>query len=150
MKHQGGCHCKQFRFKTDVDPMLVVQCNCKSCRRLTSSVNIGCLYADTEIDFEGETNVHKFAGGSGFINKAYFCSKCNARVYNKPAPEVMEGMESSPSGCFKNTSELAPKVEIWGEEKLTFLSKSKCILESFEGNVIPERLTALLLSLGSR
>ena len=50
MKHQGGCHCKQFSFKTDVDPMLVVQCNCKSCRRLTGSINIGCLYADTEID----------------------------------------------------------------------------------------------------
>ena len=150
MKHQGGCHCKQFSFKTDFDPMLVVQCNCKSCRRLTGSINIGCLYADTEIDFEGETNIYEFAGGSGFINKAYFCSKCNVRVYNKPAPEVMEGMVSIPLGCFNNTSELAPKVEIWSEEKLTFLSKSECILESFEGNGIPERLNALLSSLESR
>ena len=48
MKHQGGCNFKQLSLKTDFDPMLVVQCNCKSCRRLTGSINIGCLYADTE------------------------------------------------------------------------------------------------------
>ena len=130
--------------------MLVVQCNCKSYRRLTGSINIGCLYANTEVDFEGETNVYEFAGVSGFINKAYFCSKCNARVYNKSAHEVMAGMVSMLIGCFNNTNELAPKVEIWSQEKLTILSKSECILKAFEGNGIPERLNGLLSSLESR
>ena len=72
MKHQGGCHCKQFSFKTDVDPMLVVQCNCKSCIRLSGSMNIGCLYADTEIDFEGETNVYEFAAAVDLSTKPIF------------------------------------------------------------------------------
>ena len=88
MKHQGGCHCKEFSFETDIDPMLIVQCNCKSCRRITGSINIGCLYAETEVEFMGETSVYEFAGGSGFINKAYFCSKCHVRVYNRPAPDL--------------------------------------------------------------
>ena len=74
-----------------MDPMLVVQYNCKSCRRLTGSTNIGCLYANTEVEFEGKINIYEFAGRSGFINKAHFCSKCNMSVYNKPAPEVMQG-----------------------------------------------------------
>ncbi len=87
---------------------------------------------------------------SEFINKAYYCSKCNVRVYNKPALEVIEGMVGIPLGCFNNISELAPIVEIWSEEKLTFLSKSECILESFKGNGIPKRLNALLSSLESR
>ena len=75
MKHQGGCHCKEFSFGTDIDPMLIVQCNCKSCRRITGSINIGCLYAETEVDFIGETSVYQLAGGSRFIHKAYFRSK---------------------------------------------------------------------------
>ena len=150
MKHQGGCHCQQFSFETDIDPMLIVQCNCKSCRRITGSINIGCLYVETEVKFMGETNVYEFAGGSGFINKACFCAKCHVRVYNKPAPEVMEGMVSIPLGCFNKTDGLAPKVEIWSEEKLTFLPKYDCVLESFEGNGIPERLNALLSSLENR
>ena len=72
MKHQGGCHCKQFSFKTDFDPMLVVQCNCKSCRRLTGSINIGCLYADTEIDFEGETNIYDLPAAMDLSTKPIF------------------------------------------------------------------------------
>ncbi len=130
--------------------MLVVQCKWKKCRRLTGSINIGCLYADTEVDFENETNVFEFTAGSGFINRAYFCSTYNVSVYNKLAPEEMEGMVSIPLGCFNNTNELAPKVEIWSEEKLAFLSKSECFLEAFESNGIPERLNALLSSLDSR
>ena len=62
----------------------------------------------------------------------------------------MEGMVSIPLGCFNNTIELAPKVEIWSEEKLTFLSKSECVLEIFEGNGIPERLNAHLSNLETR
>ena len=23
MKHEGGCHCKEFSFKSDIDPMLL-------------------------------------------------------------------------------------------------------------------------------
>ena len=100
--------------------------------------------------FMGEKNVYEFAGGSGLINKAFFCLKCHARNYNKLAPEVMEGMVSIPLGCFDKAGGLVPKVEIWSEEKLTFLSKSECVLETFEGNGIPESLNALLSSLESR
>ena len=70
--------------------------------------------------------------------------------YNKQAPEVMEGMVSIPLDCFDIPNDLAPKVEIWSEEKLSFLSKSECVLEAFEGNEIPERLIALLSSMESR
>ena len=59
-------------------------------------------------------------------------------------------MVSITLGCFNNANELAPEVEIWSEEKLAFLPKSKCILEAFEGNGIPEKLNALLSSLESR
>ena len=150
MKHGGGCHCKLFSFKSDIDPMLVVQCNCNSCRRLTGSINIGCLYAESEVEFKGETSTYDFADGSGLIKQAHFCPKGHVRVYNKPAPEVMEGMVSTPLGVFNDTNGLVPKVEICREEKLTFLSRSECILESFEGNGIPERLNALLASLDNR
>jgi len=85
----------------------------------------------------GETIVYDFAGGNGFINKAFFCAKWHVKVYNKPAPEVIEGMVSIPVGCFKKKGGLVPKVEIRSEGKLTFLSKSECVLESFEGNGIP-------------
>ena len=153
MKHHCDCHCQQFSFKTDIDPMLIVQCNCKSCRHITGSTNIGCLYGETEVKFMGETNVYEFAGGSGFTNRACFCAKCHVGVYNKPVPEVMEvleGMISIPLGCFNKTDGLVPKVKIWSEEKLSFFKKYEFVLETFEGNGMPEGLNALLSSLETR
>ena len=73
MKHQGGCHCQQFSFETDIDPMLIVQCNCKSCRRITGSINIGCLYWEREVKFMGETNVYKFAVAVDLLTKPVLC-----------------------------------------------------------------------------
>ena len=87
-----------------------------------------------------------FAGGSRFIYKACFCTKCHVRDYNKIAPEVMECMGSISLDCFKKTDRLAPKGEICSEKKPTFLSKFEYVLETFEGNGIPERLNALLSS----
>ena len=62
----------------------------------------------------------------------------------------MEDMVSIPLGCFNKTDRLVPKVEIWGEEKLSFLSKSECVLEIFEGNGIPQSLNSLLSNLETR
>ena len=59
MKHKGGCHCNQFSFQTDMDPMPFVQCNCKNCHRITGSIAIGCLYGATEMEFSGETNLYE-------------------------------------------------------------------------------------------
>ena len=91
--------------------MLVVQCNCTGYRRFTGSINIACLYADTEVDFEGATNTYEFAGGSKF-STSQFLLNMQRIFFNKPAPELMEGMVSIPLGCFNNTNELAPRVEI--------------------------------------
>ena len=101
MKHKGGCHCNQFSFETDMHSMLIVQCNCKNCRCITGTIAIGCLYGETEIDFSGENNVYEFVGGSGFINKAHFSTKCHIRVFNRPAPEIMECMEVSQWAALK-------------------------------------------------
>ena len=89
--------------------MLIAQCNCKRCRRVTGSINIGCLYLETEVEFMGEATVYDFAGGSGFINEVYFCSKCHIKVYNRSATEVIEVMVSVPLGWFKK-NDLAPSV----------------------------------------
>ena len=72
--------------------MLIIQCNCMNCRKLSGSYQLGCLYAVTEITQSGETDIYQFEGGSGYLNTAHFCKKCHVRCKTHPAPEVMEGM----------------------------------------------------------
>ena len=40
MKHRGNCHCGHVSHETDLDPMVIVQCHCASCRRLTGAVSV--------------------------------------------------------------------------------------------------------------
>lgn len=150
MKHYGGCHCGNFKFETNLDPMFVIQCNCSICRRISGSIALHCAYGETEIEISGETNSYSFKGGSGYETTAHSCKKCYTRVYNIPAAEVMEGIISLPLGVFDTAKNLTPKVEIWTEDKLPFIKNADSILESFEGNAITERLTNLLESMGNR
>ena len=50
MKRTGGCLCGQYSFETELDPMLIIQCNCTKCRKLSGSYQIGCLYSVEEIE----------------------------------------------------------------------------------------------------
>jgi len=150
MKHHGGCHCGQFKFETDLDPMFIIQCNCTNCRRISGTYALQCPYGESEVTFSGETNTYPFKGGSGYETVAHTCKNCHVRVYNKPAPEVMDGIVSIPLGGFDTADKLVPKAEMWTMEKLSFLNKSDSIVESFEGNAITERLMALLKSMEER
>ena len=55
VKHTGGCHCGKFRFTTDYDTLLVIQCNCNRCRRLMGTLNVFAVFGKEEIEFVGKT-----------------------------------------------------------------------------------------------
>ena len=65
IKHQGGCHCGEFSIKVELDPLIVTLCHCIKCRRLTGAVVSNCFYEMSEVQFEGETLLYDYIGGSG-------------------------------------------------------------------------------------
>jgi hypothetical protein len=148
MKHTGGCHCGQVKFETDLEPMIVAQCNCKSCRRITGSLALGSMYAEDEITITGNTDTYSYQGGSGHENVAHFCTNCHVRV--AMYPEVMEGVVGIPVGTFDNANLLRPKLEIWRAEKLDIIKDIDGIVERCEDSGIAERLGALLEALENR
>lgn len=148
MKNVGSCHCKAVAIETDLDPMLVAQCNCNNCRKMSGSVRVATMYAEDEIKFTGETDVYTYSGGSGNDIHSHFCKKCNTNVFNLPT--VMEGMVSVPLGVFENANEFKPKLEIWTSTKLDWLKDDGCIMERVEDSGVAERLMTLLESLENR
>jgi len=150
LKHTGGCLCGQYKFETELDPMIIIRCSCPKCRKLSGCDQIGCLYSEDEIQESGETAIYEFEGGSGFVNTVHFCTNCHVRCKTHPAKEVMDGMVGIPLGIFDTAKNLSPKAEIWTSEKLPFLKTDDCVAESFEDSGIAERLNALLANLENR
>jgi len=133
---------------TDLDPMLVAQCNCNNCRRISGALRVSTMYASDEIEFTGETDVYTYLGGSGMNIHAHFCKTCNVNMYN--LIEVMDGITGVPLGVFDNPHKFQPKLEIWTSVKLDWMQDNGCILERVEDSGVPERLMGLLESLENR
>ncbi len=148
MKYRGQCHCGDVKCETDLSPMLVLQCNCNSCRKKTGSMSVVCLYAIEEIKFTGKTSQYTYKGGSGGNIFAEHCEVCHTRVYN--TFDYMEGMASVPIGIFEYASEFSPKLEIWTSAKLDWLKDDGCIQNHVEDSGVKERLVALLEKLEDR
>ena len=55
IKHQGGCYCGQIRFTTEFDPMLVMNCHCRTCKKI-SGANLSSFAAfyESEILITGD------------------------------------------------------------------------------------------------
>ena len=148
MKHSGSCHCKAVTFQTDLDPMLVAQCNCNNCRKITGGIRFATMYASDEIEFTGDTDMYTYSGGSGQDIESHCCPKCHVNVFN--VPKVMEGMTSIPLGVFDDPHKFQPKLEIWTSTKLEWVADTGCIVERVEDSGVPERLMKLLESLENR
>ena len=110
MKHTGGCHCGQVKFETDLESMLVAQCNCNTCRRITGSLNFDVMYAEDEISIKGETNSYVYKGGSGYDNRAFFCKIYHVRIATRN--DIMDGMVGVSLGTFDKANSLRTKLEI--------------------------------------
>ena len=55
IKHQGGCYCGQIRFTTEFDPMLFMNCHCRTCEK-SSGANLSSFDAfyESEILITGD------------------------------------------------------------------------------------------------
>ena len=145
MKNYGSCHSGGDNITSSNRSIIVVQCQCQFCRKLTGSVSVSCLFDEKEIEFLGATNVYQFEGGSGQSITVYFCETCNYRSYYYF--DVFEGLVIVPIGCFDNLKQLKPKLAIWKSEKLSWLEDDRCIQLKIADSEMQERLEAMLSKL---
>ena len=148
MSYTGQCHCGNVKFVTNLKPMLVVQCNCGSCRRLTGSVGVRAMYSSDEVTWTGAISEYVYQGGSGGNLYTQHCPNCHTNVYT--TLDYMEGMTSIPVGMFDEPQDIKPWLEIWTDAKLNWVKNDGCITNSVPDMGVQERLVEVLESLENR
>ena len=148
IKHQGGCHCGEIRFSTEYDPMLVMQCNCISCRKISGSMTVSACFAEDEIEMTGKCKEYTYSGGSGMPFHRGFCENCGQYVYGKPT--AFEGFIVMTLGSFDDPNQFEPKMEIHTINKLKWLKDDGCVKDSFEEGATVERMEAMMENLEQR
>lgn len=148
MSYTGQCHCGNVKFETKLKPMLVVQCNCSSCRRLTGSVGVRAMYSSDEVTWTGAISEYVYQGGSGGNLYTQHCPNCHTNVY--ATLDYMEGITSIPVGMFDEPQDIKPWLEIWTDAKLNWVKDDGCITNSVPDMGVQERLVEVLESLENR
>jgi len=149
IKHQGGCFCGNIRYSTEYDPMLVMACHCRSCKKLSGvGMTVLAVYGEGEVDFEGELKSYPYRGESGNTVHQEFCPNCGNNIMGNP--EIIAGVIYLHVGSFDNPQAFTPKVEVWNKTKPTWFNGEGCIAESFEDNGTIERIQMLMENLDQR
>ena len=87
-------------------------------------------------------------GGSGMPMHLHFCSNCASRTHG--FVDAIEGFILLPIGVFDDSRQFKPKMEIFRNHGLDWLTNDGSIQESFGEAAVMERLMALMENLDQR
>ena len=87
-------------------------------------------------------------GGSGMPMHFHFCSKCATVAHG--FADAIEGFILLPIGVFDDSHQFKPKMEIFRNHGLDWLTNDGSIQESFGEAAVMERLMALMENLDQR
>ena len=120
-KIEGSCLCGSVRYQSDADPMMVVNCYCKTCQKntgSTNSYNYGVPEGSVKVTGDTVAVYEDRSGASGKPFHRRFCSKCGSHFLS--SGEAYQGVEFIKAGTV-DTDRLAPAAHIWCEEKLEWV-----------------------------
>jgi hypothetical protein len=109
----GGCACGALRYELSAPPLMIYNCHCKNCQKITGSAfTISATIFENALRFtKGEPKRTHWRADSGNERIGVFCGDCGTRIYNgqTAAPAVL----SLRAGTFDDTSWVEPAGDIW-------------------------------------
>ena len=149
IKHQGGCYCGNIRFQTEYDPMLVMNCHCRTCKKLGgATLSTSASYNVSEVEITGNYKTFTYKGDSGNNLYSDFCSNCGCKLFTRV--DLIEGIVYVHLGVFDDHDIFKPKIEIWDDYKCSWIKDDGCIQESFPDNGTLERIQQFLENMDQR
>jgi hypothetical protein len=121
MKIDGGCHCGQIKFRSEVDTDHILICHCTDCQTLSGSAYRTVAPAK-EGSFElisGILKMYEKTAEDGSIRIQAFCPDCGTPIYSSP-PQGTPGFFGIRVGAIKQRDQLVPRNQIWARSSQTW------------------------------
>jgi len=83
-KLRGKCLCGAVTYVAEGPPIIVAQCHCEECRRLSGTGHtVGAMFASAAVSVSGETNAFSYFSEKGSKVTKVFCATCGSPIYGK-------------------------------------------------------------------
>lgn len=112
----GRCLCGDVTFQASGKPVVVAQCHCEECRRLSGTGHAsGAMFSWADVQIEGELGRYDYTSASGSTVTKTFCRTCGSSIYgtNSHSP----GHLTLSLGAFDPAPELDIEVVIFERDK---------------------------------
>ncbi|HEY8248563.1 MAG TPA: GFA family protein [Hyphomicrobium sp.] len=114
--YSGKCLCSGVRFTAVGPPVVVAQCHCEECRRLSGTGHsIGAMFQRDTVVLHGTISEFTYQSGKGSTVTKGFCATCGSPVYgrNTRSPDHI----TLPLGAMDNADGLQVEVVIFDRDK---------------------------------
>lgn len=116
MKFSGKCLCGAITYEAEGSPLVVAQCHCDECRRLSGTGHtIGAMFPFTSVTLRGSVNTFKYRSAKGSEVTKAFCATCGSPIYgtNSQTPDHL----TLTLGSMDDASDLKIEVVIFERDK---------------------------------
>jgi len=113
LPQKGGCHCGALRYELSAPPLMIYNCHCANCQKITGSAFVvSATIPEAAFAFtKGEPKKVEWASDAGNKRFGWFCGDCGSRIAHGQTPSV--GFLSLRAGTFDDTSWVEPVGDIW-------------------------------------
>jgi hypothetical protein len=110
---EGGCHCGALRYRLSAPPLMIYNCHCTNCQKITGSAFVvSATIPEAAFEFiKGEPNRIEWVSDAGNKRFGWFCRDCGSRIAHGQVPSA--GFLSLRAGTFDDTSWVEPVGDIW-------------------------------------
>jgi hypothetical protein len=133
---EGGCTCRQLRYRLSGTPLIVHACHCRWCQRETGTAfAINALYeADRVTHLAGEPDVVVTPSASGKGQRIARCPSCRVSIWSN-YPQAGPSVRFIREGTLDEPDQLPPDIHIFTSSKqpwLTLPTGARAVAEFYD------------------
>jgi hypothetical protein len=115
--HDGGCRCRQVRFRVSGAPLITMACHCTGCQRMTASAfSLSALYPSTSFGVVlGEPVIGRLHGAT----RHFFCPHCMSWLFTRP--EGLDDLINVRATMLDDAKGFTPFMETYTSEALPWV-----------------------------
>jgi hypothetical protein len=123
MNLEGGCACRNIRYKLTATPLIVHACHCRDCQRLTGGAFVINIWIERKFveSLSAAPKSFRLSGGSGKDHDVFFCDRCGTYVWSRYNIAPGDALFVR-AGTLDNPKAVKPDVHIFTRSKVPWLS----------------------------
>lgn len=108
----GGCLCGAVRYTCAAQPVMSVNCHCRSCQQSSGSAYAAiCMLPMAAVQVTGEVRYYDSPGDTGMNVSRGFCPTCGSHLFGKPA--VLPGLIGIKAASLDHPERYQPSADMY-------------------------------------